>query len=218
MKTKKIRAVLFDCDGVVADSMGDHAKAWIRAFRASGLKAKKEWIYEYEGATFRDLARVSFERCGIEPMEEDVEKVAMLKERYFDEMHTPRVYPGILPVLDLLLERGILFGLVTGASRMALGRSIPPEVVERFKVVVTGDDVKKGKPDPEPYLLGARLLNLNPANCLVVENGIFGIRAAKAARMCCIALATTISAASLTLADIVVKDHAELMEKLTALD
>lgn len=214
VKKKTVRAVLFDCDGVVADSMSDHAKAWVRAFRDSGVEVKKEWVFEYEGAPFCELARAFYERCGIEPKEKDIEMVAMRKERYFDELHEPRIYAGIFPILDLLQNRGISAGLVTGASRMALGRTLPAEVVGRFQIIVTGDDVTQGKPHPEPYLLGAKLLDLEPADCLVVENGLFGIRAAKAAHMRCVALTTTLPTSSLDLADVIVKDHEELIKKL----
>ncbi|PIR17662.1 MAG: hypothetical protein COX62_07520 [Deltaproteobacteria bacterium CG_4_10_14_0_2_um_filter_43_8] len=205
-----IKAVFFDCDGVIADTMGDHAEAWVRAFRDHGIEINGKWVFEYEGAPFRDVAREFFRRCGVQPDGALLETVALDKERHFGKMHCPSIYSGILPILGLLRKRGIPFGLVTGASRLAIARTLPNDVLGQFSVVVTGDDVERGKPHPDPYLKAAQLLSINPQECIVIENGVFGIRSAKAAGMRCIALQTTLDATYLMDADIVLKGHVEL--------
>lgn len=214
MKNMTIKAVLFDCDGVVADTMNDHAKAWVLAFCDHGIDIKKEWVFEYEGAPSRDVAYAFYNRCGIKDRNEQAEELALLKDRYFDTLHKPRVYDGILPVLDLMAKRGVAIGLVTGASRLALARTLSVPLMQRFQTIVAADDVIRGKPDPEPYLKGAQRLGVDPSSCIVIENAIFGIRAAKAAGMFCIALATTLQHSSLSAADVIVEDHLALNKML----
>lgn len=217
MKIASIKAVLFDCDGVIADTMGDHATAWVKAFRDHGIEVRGEWVFEYEGAPFRDVARDFFKRRGLCPDERSVEAVALDKERYFDKLHRPSLYRGIFPIFDMLQERGIPVALVTGASRLAIARTLPENVSGRFNAIVTGDDVARGKPHPDPYLRAAQLLGLGPEDCLVIENSVFGLHSVKAAGMRCIALCTTLDARYLVAANLVCSDHYELKREIEVL-
>jgi len=92
---------------------------------------------------------------------------------------------------------------VSGAGRARLTTTCGNAFLERFDVVITADDVRDGKPNPEPYLTAASRLQARPDECLVVENAPLGIRAAKGAGMDCVALTTTLDARFLTEADAV---------------
>jgi beta-phosphoglucomutase-like phosphatase (HAD superfamily) len=83
--------------------------------------------------------------------------------------------------------------------------------------VITSDDVVETKPSPEPYLTAARLLGVNPAQSFVVENAPLGIQSAKAGGFYCVAMQTTLPATDLITADLVVKNHTELIRKLLSL-
>jgi HAD superfamily hydrolase (TIGR01509 family) len=117
-------------------------------------------------------------------------------------MFNPACVPGIVPLLHDLRGRGYRLALVTGSARSVVHESLAPTgVAQFFEVIVAGDEVASGKPDPEPYRSAAARLGLPPAQCLAVENAPLGIRSAKAAGMGCIALETTLPAEQLSLAD-----------------
>lgn len=214
MVSGRIKAFLFDCDGVIADTMGDHAATWLKAFAEEGLPLEAAWVFESEGTPTRTLARSFLGRLGAIRGDERAEKIGQSKERHFARNHRPRIYPGIGDILSLIERRGLPFALVSGGTKMSLERSLPPMLVRRFRILVSADDVTEGKPSPEPYLKAANLLAVEPRHCLVIENAPMGIRAAKAAGMRCIALCTTLPAARLSGADATAKDHAELMAML----
>jgi nucleoside-diphosphate kinase len=116
-----------------------------------------------------------------------------------------KALPGVTGLLDILFTAGIKVALVSSTPRenieMILGTL---HLKKYFPVIVSGDDVTVGKPDPQGYLMGANRLGVNPAACVVIEDAIVGIQAARAGGMKCIAAATTHPAAVLTEADLVV--------------
>jgi HAD superfamily hydrolase (TIGR01509 family) len=110
----------------------------------------------------------------------------------------PTFVPGMVPLLHDLRGRGVRLGLVTGSACRVVDESLAPSgVAALFDVLVTGDDVSHGKPDPEPYLIATARLGLPPEACLAIENAPLGIRSARAAGMACVALETTLPAAQL---------------------
>jgi HAD superfamily hydrolase (TIGR01509 family) len=110
--------------------------------------------------------------------------------------------PGIEPLLYDLRGRGYLLGLVTGSARSVVDESlVPTGVASFFEVIVAGDEVAAGKPDPEPYHTAAARLGIPPDQCLAVENAPLGIASAKASGMGCVALQTTLPAEQLSAAD-----------------
>jgi beta-phosphoglucomutase len=105
------------------------------------------------------------------------------------------------PLLHDLHGRGYRLALVTGSARSVVEESlVPTGVADLFEVVVTGDEVERGKPDPEPYSTAARRLGVAPAHCLAVETAPLGVRSARTAGMVCVALETTLPAERLTIA------------------
>lgn len=107
-------------------------------------------------------------------------------------------------------------GMVTGSSRQSVERVLTGDLRKAFDVMITADEVKRPKPDPQPFLIAARSLGLEPAKCLVVENAPFGIRAAKAAGCGVVGICTTLPSDDLQEADWVVQDHGELEDLLKA--
>ncbi len=95
---------------------------------------------------------------------------------------------------------------VTLLSRVFFKKILPKKIYKLFDVIVAGNNVKKGKPHPEPYLKAAKLLNLKIDECVVVENAPYGIESAKCAGMYCIAISTSLPREFLTRADVVIDD------------
>jgi HAD superfamily hydrolase (TIGR01509 family) len=132
----------------------------------------------------------------------EAQRLANTKRAYFRQIFQPTFVPGIAPLLHDLRGRGYRLGLVTGSARSVVDESLAPTgYADLFDVIVTGDEVTQGKPNPEPYRLAAEGMDFPPSQCLVVENAPFGIQSAKAAGMACVALSTTLPANKLASAD-----------------
>lgn len=202
------RAVVLDMDGVVLDSPPTHLLTWQRTLAPLGIELTADDHYPLEGLPTEVTAQRLVERfLGEACSDGEARRLANAKRALFREMFNPTFVPGIVPLLHDLRGRGYRLGLVTGSARSVVDESLAPTgVTEFFEVIVTGDDVERGKPDPEPYRSAAERLGLAPSQCLAVENAPLGIRSAKAAGMSCVALETTLPARQLPIADQVFPD------------
>ncbi len=193
------RAIVFDMDGVVLDSMPAHLRTWQQALAPLGIELAADDLYPLEGMpTERTAQRLTEKLLGQPCSEDEARRLAEAKRAYFRQTFEPKLVPGVGPLLYDLQGRGYRLGLVTGSARRVVDESLAPTgVAGLFDAGVAGDEVMHGKPDPEPYRLAAERLGLSPAECLAVENAPLGIRSARAAGMACVALQTTLPAARL---------------------
>ena len=133
------------------------------------------------------------------------------KKRIFKSQNQEiKFYNGVFDFLNKLAEKNIKIGIVTAGHMDQLVGTVGDEFLSLFDVIVTGDIVLKNKPYPDPYLRGAEKIQVNPDECIVVENAPMGIQAAKAARMYCIAIESTLPLVTLSLADEIVSDFSAL--------
>ncbi len=206
--TRPASAILFDMDGVVLDSMPAHLLTWQRTLAPLGIELTADDLYPLEGIPTEPTAqRLTEQFLGRACSDEEAQRLADAKRTLFRQIFTPAFVPGIVPLLHDLRGRGYRLGLVTGSARRVVEESLASTgITSLFDAVVTGDQVSKGKPDPEPYRTAAARLGFSPARCLVVENAPLGIRSAKAAGMGCVALETSLPAERLTGADQVFPD------------
>lgn len=202
------RGVLFDFDGVIADTMQGNLRAWQRAFQDFDAHIRPEDYLPLEGMSPGDVASTLAEMHGLDRSTAD--KAAALKERYFLGGEACSLFPGVLDLLPRLRSRGKVLALVTGASRMRLESTLQPDVLAMLDACVTADSTPRGKPAPEPFLSAADLLGLVPSDCVVVENAPLGILSAKRAGMRCIAVCSTLGPESLRDADFIVSDLSEV--------
>ncbi len=202
------RAVILDMDGVVLDSMPAHLHSWQRALAPLGIRPTAADTYPLEGMPTEPTAqRLTEQFLGRACSDEEARRLAEIKRRFFVEDFEPALVPGIVPLLHDLRGRGHRLALVTGSAAIVLDQVLAPlGVLELFEVIVTGNQVSRGKPDPESYRLAAARLGLGPSECLVVENAPLGIQAAKAAGMGCVALETGLPAEQLAGAEQVFPD------------
>ena len=179
------KAVLFDMDGVLYNSMPNHAKAWQRAMGEFGINFTAEDAYATEGArgvdTVRKYAKV---QLGKELTEDEAEEMYQLKARYFHEMPTTDIFDGVKDLMQKIQDCGLRIGIVTGSGQ----RQLINRLLSDFKdfineaQVTTAFDVKRGKPNPAPYLMGLKKAgNFAPHEGIVVENAPLGVRAGVAA-------------------------------------
>jgi len=198
--------VIFDMDGVLADTGPIHYESWVKLAKQIRVKFSKKFFDLTFGQQSVSITR---ELVGPKIKQEVVEKWANLKERYYREMVKDKLkpLPGALVLIKELHARNF---------KLAIGSSGPPENVDLllstlkikdyFDVIITAAEVKNGKPAPDVFLIAAEKLNIKVDNCLVIEDAPVGITAARKAGMKVIALRTTHCNVDLLDADMVVPD------------
>jgi beta-phosphoglucomutase family hydrolase len=204
-------AVLFDMDGVLVDNNPFHKKAYLEFCRRHGVSlTDAEFEKHLFGRTNRDVLRRLFGPLSAAR----TRAYEREKERLYRRLYAPHIRP-------LKGVRRFLRALRTAGVPVALATSAPPENVRytlsgtglgrAFDAILDSRAVKKGKPDPEIYLKSARRLGVPPRRCVVIEDSLSGIRAARRARMPVVAVTTTHSRRELSRrADLVVDDFSEL--------
>jgi beta-phosphoglucomutase len=208
-----MQAVLFDFDGVVIRSMEDHFEGWRKALQEYDIEMSPEELYIMEGAGVEELASQLTRKFNL-PFEEKL-NIIQKKHFYYDQIKKTEFYPDLIEVLQWIQEKGLKTGLVTGGGRERVIEDLESfGLKDRFNVIVTADDVLRTKPSPEPYLIAARLIGVEPGECVVIENAPLGIQSAKSAGMRCIAVATTLSPMYLKAADVVADNLEVVLESL----
>ena len=188
------KAVLFDMDGVLYDSMPNHAIAWQQSMAQFGIAMTADDAYASEGARGVDTIRQMVKRQqGREIDEAEAQQMYDVKSRIFHELPEAPVMPGILELMRQIQDDGIQIGVVTGSGQKPLIKRILKDFgtfVDEAHIT-TAYDVRRGKPKPDPYLMGLRKAgNLKPYEAIVVENAPLGIRAGAAAKIFTIAVNT----------------------------
>ncbi len=189
-------------DGVLFDSMKNHAYSWTRAVQKHGLFMTEEEVYMNEGRTGSGTINALMQRkFGREATEEECQAIYKTKSELFNTCPEAQPMPGALELLRKVKERGLLRVIVTGSGQVTLLERLNRAFPDTFSkdLMVTAFDVKQGKPWPEPYLKGLQkagaFLNadgspLHPDEAIVVENAPLGVQAAKAAGIYTIAVNT----------------------------
>lgn len=177
---QKAKALIFDIDGTLADTMDIHYRAWEKVASRYGFKYPREVFYELAGIPTMKIMGMLNERFNLNFTEETVRE----KEAAFlDLLH--EVKP-IEPVADVVRKyKGVLpMALGTGGTRFFAELTIKTIGFENyFDVLVSADDVENHKPAPDTFLECARRMNVSPEFCVVFEDGIQGLEAAKRAGM-----------------------------------
>ena len=190
---QRLRAVLFDMDGVLYNSMPSHAKAWHRAMAHFGYDLPEQEAYMHEGRTGASTINiVSMRQRGVEESEERIQEIYRVKSEFFNEYPPAEPMSGALELLRKLQTQGLKILIVTGSGQASLLDRLNHHFPGIFcrELMVTAFDVERGKPDPEPYLMGLQKGGLHADECVVVENAPLGVRAAKAAGIFTIAVNT----------------------------
>lgn len=204
-----MKAVIFDMDGVLVDSMPYHAEAWKQAFLTAGIRIEREDIYELEGSNHRQIVDIIFRRFNRTPAEEDIQELNRIKVEIFNRIEHAVPFEGIKELLESLRTRYRL-AVVSGSNRKTVHDLINRFFPDTFDVVIDGDEAAESKPSPAPYLRAVEKLGIPAEHCVVVENAPFGIRAAKRAGLRCIAVPTYLDRGKLKEADVIAESHREL--------
>ena len=183
-RKKRLKAVFFDQDGVLYNSMPYHAEAWAWAMTKHGLPYTAEECYRNEGRTSVGVIQEHYSRMyGKDAPQQLIEDIYKDKTAYFNQMTGgfPGTIPGVSDVLRFLHEHGVQCWVVTGSGQHNLIDALNDIFDHVFTGIISSFDVKHGKPDPEPYLKAWERSGFKKEECMVVENAPLGVRAAKAA-------------------------------------
>ena len=196
MKEKSL--AMFDMDGVLFDSMKNHAWSWHVTMKHFGLDLPVEEAYLHEGRTGAGTINiVSKRQRGHEATEQEIQDIYAYKSKMFNTCSKAERMPGAYELLQKVKADGIQPMVVTGSGQKTLLERLQRNFPGIFspELMVTAFDVKKGKPNPEPYLMGLQKMFGNTdesskQKAFVVENAPLGIQAAKAAGVFTIAVNT----------------------------
>lgn len=211
---KNINTVIFDMDGVVVDGMPYHIQSWKEALSTIDMSVSDLEIYLMEGMTGRETMETFASKNNIFLSDETVENVIKLKRRIFNDIFTVTLMKGVKDFLFELKERRYNLALVTGTRLEVVKKVLQTGLNDIFKVIVTGERVNKGKPDPEPYLKAVDELGVRKEDCIVIENAPAGITSAKNAGLICFAVQTSLSEEYLKEADKIFQDIDKVSEFL----
>ena len=168
-------------DGVLFDSMPNHAYAWSHAMTQFGLEMTAYEAYLHEGRTGSGTIDILAQRYwGRDATAEEIERIYAAKAELFNTLPKPKPMPGAFEVLSAAKELGCKIVLVTGSAQAKLLESLEQHYPGFFRpeLMVTGFDVKHGKPDPEPYLMGLQRACVKAEEAIVVENAPLGVESA----------------------------------------
>jgi beta-phosphoglucomutase family hydrolase len=210
----EIEAVIWDMDGVLADTAPYHFSAWQEIFQKKGVKfTEEDFCYSFGLRNDSIIRHV----LGQQTTQDEIEAIAREKEATFRKMIGQNIkpLPGAVELLQSLRKHGV---------KMAIASSTPIEnirlitsslgIANCFQTIVTGHDVTEGKPSPQVFLLAAQRLGVKPGNCVVIEDAVAGVTAARKAGMHCVAITTTHPKESLKQADLIV----DTLETITVKD
>ncbi|MFA4993565.1 MAG: HAD family phosphatase [Candidatus Omnitrophota bacterium] len=208
----KPRAIIFDMDGVIVDSMPYHFIAWYEALRPWGVRVSCFEVYAQEGERWETTLKGLLKRGKIKPTRKVLSAIFRLRQKVFKRYFKRHIFHGAYELLVELKKQGFMLGLVTGSPLNEVKRILPVKLRGLFTAIVAGNQVKRGKPHPEPYFRAAGLLALEPQACLVIENAPLGIISAKRAGMPCIAVSTSLPKEYLSDADIIVSQLDQILD------
>ena len=187
------KAALFDMDGVLYNSMPNHAYSWHTSMASFGIEMSEADAYAHEGMRgVETIKKIVKEQKGIEISDEESQRMYDEKSRIFATRPEAQVMEGVMELQRKMKADGLKIVVVTGSGQ----HSLLDKLVHDFEgliepgMIVSSFDVKRGKPNPEPYIKGLMKAGVDPWEAIVVENAPLGVRAAQAANIFTVAVNT----------------------------
>lgn len=204
------KGVIFDLDGVLIDSGWAHKQSWYDLAQKEGYEMSDEFFYGTFGMQNYQILPLL---AGKELSAEEIDTLSDWKEQRYREIFSEgiKLTQGAERLLNELKDEDFLLAIGSSAPKDNLDFVMEKLKLEKyFDALVSKENVIKGKPSPDTFLTAAKILELKPENCVVIEDSIPGIEAAKAAGMQVIALTTTRDREELTDSDVIVNSLDEL--------
>ena len=184
-----VKAVIFDWDGTLADTRKAVVQSFQKVLTEAGCRVSDEFIARRMGIGTKKTIIEAFRECRMRLDVSTLEKLADEKVRIQAGLaDIVSLFGGVTELLEALQGKTKI-ALATMSGRKVVDKLLPAKrIAKYFDVVVSADEVANPKPDPEVFLVAAKKLGVAPEDCVVVEDSVFGVRAAKAANMKCIAV------------------------------
>jgi HAD superfamily hydrolase (TIGR01509 family) len=212
-----IKAILFDLDGLMFDSEPHSLASWEAVLEERGITLDQPTIDSILGQRIDATARTLIDKYHLP---DTAQSLADAKTAYQITHLAGKVkpMPGLIELLDEIDRRGMPKAVASSGIRPYVEAVLRVNgLLDRFSVIITGDQVAHGKPAPDVFLAAARALNVEPSDCLVLEDAPNGVQAAKAAGMMCIAVPDhSVAQLDLSQADQVVASLSDVQALLTS--
>ena len=218
MADRDLRLVIFDFDGVITDSEPAHFEAFRRTLKSIGVNLSwEQYCNTYLAYTDQEASQLALRQLGNDPSQAEIDDLVAKKRLEFAkflESHL-KILPGVPELLADLDKNQIPCGICSGAIRSEIEFVLrQTNLFEYFRFIVAADDIRRSKPNPEPYLLSMKIgrefcnhdKELEPLECIAVEDSVGGICAAKAAGMVCVGVTNSYPADQIHQADVVVDE------------
>jgi len=202
--------VIFDMDGVLVDTGQYHKQAWYDLAAREGYRMSDEFFNNTFGMQNHQIIPQMTDAA---ISREQVDRDGCWKEMRFRELISDNLslLPGVARLIEDLTDTGFVMGVGSSGPRMNVEMVLETTgIIECFDVIVAAEDVTKGKPSPDTFLLAAELLGITPSRCVVIEDAVQGVQAAQAAGMAVVAVTNTRKREDLLAANRVVDSLAEL--------
>lgn len=172
-------------DGVLVDAMPFHADAFQIAFREIvKLEIDKSDVFLLEGMPGPELIKEIFKRNNLKtPDEKLVESISNRKKELFEERQRATAFAGVKELIESLNCENCLKAVVSGASRKEVESLLEQNNLDKFDLIISGEDLEEGKPSPEPFSTALSKLKLKPSEALIVENSPLGVNSAAKAKI-----------------------------------
>jgi beta-phosphoglucomutase family hydrolase len=201
---KETRAVIWDMDGVIVDTADLHRQSWQYAFKRQGIGFSDS---EFQGIFGQRNDSIIHNKMGPDVPPEIISVIAKDKEEFFRETakNNLKSFPGVVNLLKKLEDQEIKSAIASSAPQENIHLILSGlDIEDYFQAIVFGQEVSESKPSPKIFLKAAEKLGVKPRNCIVVEDAIAGVMAAKRAGMHCIAVTNSHPAENLAEADLIV--------------
>jgi len=175
------KAIIFDCDGTLADTMPTHVKAWVASYKSFGIDIAEQPFYDMGGMNNQRIIETLNTQFGYTM---DFDAMQEAKEgRYLEMLHTITEVKAVADIARAYHGKVPIAVASSGMSRVVSQTLAQIGLSALFDVIVTADDVEHAKPAPDIFLLAAERLGVAPADCIIYEDGDPGLEAARRANM-----------------------------------
>ena len=176
-------AILFDLDGTLMDSNYEHVTSWRLALRRAGIEAPNAFLHRCIGMRGDLLLKAVYKAIGKKVGAQTAGKLEKLHKAYFKKsLSSVTPLPGAADLLKTLTRRKVPWAIATGGDKRTVSKMIRPLGIRPTMPIVTADDVKKAKPEPDVFLVAAQRLNRELSDCIVVGDSVWDLLGARRAK------------------------------------
>jgi len=208
----RLKAIIWDFDGTIADTHGIHAKTEAETLKKYGIKiSESEIIKRFSGVKLNVIFKTLFEENNAKGNHMQACEIKWRMMNKIISKNIPKYMPGVKNLFNECKKQNIKMAIASSSIRDYLDLAIKKMKIENyFEIIISGDDVKNSKPDPEIFLKAIKCLRLKPSQCLIIEDGTVGVIAAQNAKIKCIAVGDHIDKSILKKTSV----HTDTLEKV----